>query len=124
NTFRQSKFIVSLLDGTNPSLRDEALIGQDPMELFADQHMNDPRLPVMLSQAPDGEYRGVTPTVGVTEYEVAKRPRNLWNTPTDVVPATTPNKYLFGNNERFPIMTFSQLQFIKAEAAFIKGDKQ
>jgi hypothetical protein len=123
NTFRQSKFIVGLLDGTNPSLRDEELLGQDPVAQFAGQHLKDPRMQVMLAVAPDGEYRGVTPGVGVTEYEVAKRPRNLWNTPTDVVAATTPNKYLFGNNERFPIMTYSQLQFIKAEAAFIKGDK-
>lgn len=115
NTFRQSKFIVSLLDGTNPGLQDQAPEG--------DANLVDPRLPVLLAQAPDGEYRGVSPAVGVTEYEVAKRPRNLWNTETDVVPATTPNKYLFGNNERFPIMTYAQLQFIKAEAAFIKGDK-
>ncbi|WP_026236482.1 SusD/RagB family nutrient-binding outer membrane lipoprotein [Pontibacter roseus] len=115
NTFRQSKFIVSLLDGTNPALQGPVAEGET--------NLTDPRLPVMLAQAPDGQYRGVTPTVGVTEYEVGKRPRNLWNTPTDVVAATTPNKYLFGNNERFPIMTYSQLQFIKAEAAFIKGDK-
>lgn len=123
NTFRQSKFIVSLLNGTNPSLRDEELIGEDPLELFADEHLKDPRLPIMLAEAPDGQYRGVTPGVGVTEYEEALRPKNLWNTPTDVVPATTANKYLFGNNEDFPIMTYSQLQFIKAEAALIKGDK-
>ncbi|WP_242916232.1 SusD/RagB family nutrient-binding outer membrane lipoprotein [Pontibacter liquoris] len=111
NTFRQSKFIVGLLDGTNASLHDNAL------------SVVDPRLPVMLAPAPDGKYRGVTPGVGFTEYEAALRPRNLWNTPTDVVAATTPNKYLFGNNERFPLMTYAQLQFIKAEAAFIKGDK-
>lgn len=123
NSFRQSKFIVSLLDGTNTTLQDEELIGRDPLAIFAGQHLKDPRLPVMLAIAPDGQYRGVTPGVGVTEYEQAKRPRNLWNTTTDVVAATTPNKYLFGNNERFPIMTYSQLQFIKAEAAFIKGDK-
>ncbi len=123
NSFRQSKFIVSLLDGTNPALQDEELIGKDPLTLFAEQHLKDPRLPVMLATAPDGQYRGVTPGVGVSEYEATKRPKNLWNTPTDVVAATTPNKYLFGNNERFPIMTYAQMQFIKAEAAFIKGDK-
>ncbi|MDX5436177.1 MAG: SusD/RagB family nutrient-binding outer membrane lipoprotein, partial [Pontibacter sp.] len=46
-----------------------------------------------------------------------------WNTPTDNVASTTPNKYLFGNNARLPIMTYAQLQFIKAEAAYLKGDK-
>jgi Starch-binding associating with outer membrane len=122
NPYRQSKFIVSLLDGTNPVLNDPALQSADP--IFADEHLKDPRLPVMLAPANDGKYRGVTPGVGVTEYSVAnERPRNLWATATDNVPATTPNKYLFGNNARFPLMTYAQLQFIKAEAAYIKGDQ-
>lgn len=122
NTYRQSKFIVSLLDGTNPVLSDPSLSKSDPQ--FVNQTLKDPRLPVMLAPANDGQYRGVTPSVGVTEYSVAnERPRNLWNTATDNVAATTPNKYLFGNNTRFPLMTYAQLQFIKAEAAFIKGSK-
>ncbi|MDX5483290.1 MAG: SusD/RagB family nutrient-binding outer membrane lipoprotein, partial [Hymenobacteraceae bacterium] len=122
NPYRQSKFIVSLLDGTNPALNDPSLVGEDPV--FANEHLKDPRLPVMLAPASDGKYRGVSPSVGVGEYSVtSERPRNLWNTASDVVPATTPNKYLFGNNVRFPIMTYAQLQFIKAEAAYLKGDK-
>lgn len=122
NIYRQSKFVVSLLDGTNPALKDPALAGTDPV--FAGESLKDPRLPVLLAPANDGKYRGVTPGIGVTEYTVAnERPRNLWATASDNVPATTPNKYLFGNNARFPLMTFSQLQFIKAEAAYIKGDK-
>lgn len=122
-TFRQSKFIVGLLDGTNPVLKDPTLIGADPQNLFAGQHMKDPRLPVLLAPAPDGQYRGVAPGTGWNEYAAAQRPRNLWNTPTDVVPATTPNKYLFGNDARFPIMTYSQMQFIKSEAAYLSGNK-
>lgn len=122
NPYRQSKFIVSLLDGTNPVLNDPTLQEVDPV--FADAHLKDPRLPVMLAPANDGKYRGVTPGVGVNEYTVAnERPRNLWATATDNVPATTANKYLFGNNARFPLMTYAQLQFIKAEAAYIKGDQ-
>lgn len=125
NPYRQSNFIVNLLDGSNPSLRDENLLNKDPMVKFANQHLKDPRLPVMLAEANDGQYRGATPGVDIaTEYTVAdERPRNLWNTASDVVSATTANKYLFGNNARFPIMTYSQMQFIKAEAAFLKNDK-
>jgi len=121
NTFRQSYFIVGLLDGTNPTFRDPDLT--DPV--FTGEHLKDPRLPVMLSPSPDGEYRGVFPSVGMNnQYSVAsERPKNLWNTETDVVAATAPGKYLFGNDTRFPIMTYAQLQFIKAEAAYLNNDK-
>lgn len=76
NPYRQSKFIVSLLDGSNPVLNDPSLVGEDPV--FTEQHLKDPRLPVMLAPANDGQYRGVTPSVGVSEYSVVnERPRNL-----------------------------------------------
>lgn len=124
NAYRQSKFVVSLLDGSNAALTDPTLINKDPNTKFAGMHLKDPRLPVMLAPANDGHYRGITPAVGVSEYSVSnERPRNLWGTASDVVASTTPNKYLFGNNTRFPIMTYAQMQFIKSEAAFIKGDK-
>ncbi len=38
--------------------------------------------------------------------------------------AATPGKYLFRNAAPFPLMTYAEMQFIKAEAAFIKGDKE
>jgi hypothetical protein len=37
--------------------------------------------------------------------------------------APFPGKYIFSNTARCPIMTYSQLQFAKAEALFIKGNK-
>lgn len=47
---------------------------------------------------------------------------NLWGTFTAPTTTTT-GRYLFRNNVNFPIMTYAEIQFIKAEAAFIKGDK-
>lgn len=38
--------------------------------------------------------------------------------------ATTPARYLFARKNKFPIITYSQLQFIKAEAAYKKEIKQ
>ena len=127
---RQSKFIVGLLDGTNPVLRD-VTVDQgagtvvpniiDPV--FQGQHLKDPRLPVMLAPAADGQYRGVA-YGGIAEYTVAEqRPFNLYGTNTDASNAAAAGKYLFQNNARFPIMTFAQLQFVKAEAAYKDGDK-
>ncbi|WP_224997862.1 SusD/RagB family nutrient-binding outer membrane lipoprotein [Cesiribacter sp. SM1] len=123
--YRQSKFIVGLLDGSNPVLTDPALIGEDPQEQFAGQHLKDPRLTAMLAPSPDGQYRGVTPGVGFTEWPAAlasQRPKTLWNT-LDIEATTEPQIYFFGNDALFPLMTYSQLQFIKAEAAWIANNK-
>lgn len=47
---------------------------------------------------------------------------NLWGT---FLAGTvqTPGRYIFRDKANFPIMTYAEIQFIKAEAAFIKGDK-
>ncbi|GAB3203404.1 hypothetical protein ABID22_000844 [Pontibacter aydingkolensis] len=129
---RQSKFIVGLLDGTNPVLRDatvdpvtEVAVPNIKDPVFTAQHLKDPRLPVMLSPAADGEYRGVG-YGGVAEYTVtAQRPYNLYGTTSDAgaANATAQGKYLFQNAARFPIMTYAQMQFIKAEAAYKSGAK-
>ena len=59
-----------------------------------------------------------------TGVPVPTRVVNPWGTPINATPpAGTPGKYIFTNTGPFPLMTFAQLQFIKAEAAFIKGDK-
>lgn len=107
--FRQTPFIVSLLDGT----------------VF--NGVPDPRLPLMLSASPDGVYRGCTPTVGDTTNTTGN-PRRiplLWGTSPAVGAAgSQPGKYIFKDAADHPIVTYSELQFIKAEAAFIKGNKQ
>ncbi len=120
---RQSKFITGLLDGTNAVLTDASLVNKDPVATFATQHLKDPRLPTMLAVAPDGQYRGIA-FIGSTEYaNVNQRPNNLYGNVSDVAGVNTTGKYLFQNAGRFPIMTYAQLQFIKAEAAYKKGTK-
>jgi len=107
-TYRQTTYILNLLNGT----------------VF--NGVTDPRLPIMLSASPDGVYRGVTPTLG--------DPTNVNNDPTriplvwGVSPSVTdakliPGKYIFTDKAGHPMITYSEMQFVKAEAAFIKGDK-
>ncbi len=107
--FGQSAFIVRLTDGT----------------LF--NGVKDPRQPIMLQPSTDGIYRGLNPGLGQssTVSSTASGVRSVWGTVlgSNVTAATTPSKYLFQNNAPFPLMTYSMLQFIKAEAAFKKGDK-
>lgn len=109
---RQSAYIVGLLDGTNP------------VQLGA----RDPRLRLMLapSAAPDTVVRGATNNV-----TTATNIPNLWGTYTGAAPATAAasanlgvkGRYLFHDLARHPMMTYSEILFIKSEAALRKGDK-
>jgi hypothetical protein len=107
-TYRQTDFLVSLLDG----------------RVF--KGVLDPRQPILTTASPDGVYRGVTPTQGDPNNlnGNTKRIPTFWGElPNLVVAGTTPGKYVYKDGAPFPILTYSEIQFIKAEAAFIKGDK-
>lgn len=102
--FRPANYFVTLLDGT----------------VF--NKVVDPRLPLMLTASPDGVFRGVLPASG-DPNNVANNMRripNLWGA-LGVAPAT--GKYIFDNGTAHSLVTYMELQFIKAEAAFRKNDK-
>jgi len=103
--FRQTKFVLELMDGTQ----------------FGGTV--DPRLRRMLVASPDSVYRGLdVNTVFYGALTTAQRPMTLWgyvSTPA----ANSPSRYLFSDKTRFPAMTYAQLQFVKAEAAFRNGDR-
>ena len=102
-TYRQTRFVVNLMDST---------------QLGA----VDPRLSRMLSPSPDGLYRGLDPNViGFGALDSLRRPNN----PHGFVGTgglQQPGRYLFDDKAKMPIMTYSQLQFVKAEAALLMGD--
>lgn len=102
-SYRATSYIISLLDGT-------VMGGKDP------------RLPIMFAPCPDGVYRGVLPNAGDPNNISGntKRIPNLWGA-LGVVP--TAGRWIFDNAAPHSIMTYMELQFMKAEAAFIKGDK-
>lgn len=125
--FRQSNFIVSLLDG-------KAFTG------ISDGNTRDPRIRHMLSASQDttngnGGYRGVNPGEGdplattTTGADARKRVAAMWGDSIYANPRTVgvfiPNlgKYLFKDKAVLPIMTYSEMQFIKAEAAFRANNK-
>ena len=106
-TYRQTDFLLSLLDG----------------RVFGG--VADPRLPILATASPDGTYRGVTPTQGDPNNVNGntKRIPTFWGELPNVVSSTSPGKYIYKDGAPFPILTYAEIQFIKAEAAFIKGDK-
>ncbi|MCY7352039.1 MAG: SusD/RagB family nutrient-binding outer membrane lipoprotein [Cytophagaceae bacterium] len=107
-TFRQTDFLLSLPDG----------------RVFGG--VTDPRLPILARVWPDSVYRGVTPTQGDPNNMNGnlKRIPTFWGeVPNAVVPGVTPGKYIFTDGGNFPIITYAEVQFMKAEAAFKKGNK-
>lgn len=112
--FRQSNFIVQLLDGT-------ILGGARSLT------NRDPRIKHMLSASQDSAYRGLDPgasSAGAGRTQVA----TLWGDSIYANPSSsrfdpTKGKYLFRDKVASPVMTYSEMQFLIAEANFLKGDK-
>jgi hypothetical protein len=109
--YRQTDFVVNLMTGTNP-----AFAGVD-----------DPRKWYYLQlDANNTTFRGIQIAKGEASISpTGNRPRNFWgNTSASSIPPNDFNsKFLFRNNAEFPIMTATEIHFMKAEAALRKGDK-
>lgn len=103
--YRQTQFAVNLMNGTQ----------------FGG--VVDPRMSRMLAPSPDGQYRGLDINVsGFGALSEDQRPNNFYGYP-GFGGLQLPGRYLFDNKAKMPFMTYAQLQFIKAEAAYRKGDK-
>jgi hypothetical protein len=103
-SFRQTAFMVNVMNGT---------IMGGPV---------DPRLAAMLTASPDLTFYGVTPGLGDPNSAAGntKRIPNPWGTLGNT---STTGKYIYQDKADFSVITYAELQFIKAEAAFKKGDK-
>jgi hypothetical protein len=103
--YRQTQFVVDLMNGTQ----------------FGGTV--DPRMSRMLSPSPDGQYRGLDPNVrGFGALTAAQQPNNPYGY-VGTGGLQQPGRYLFDDKVKMPAMTYSQLQFIKAEAAFRMGNR-
>jgi hypothetical protein len=104
--YRQTQFVVNLMNGTQ----------------FGG--VVDPRMSRML--APDSAnttYRGLDINVlGFGALTPPQQPRNFFGY-VGTGGLGLPSRYLFADRSRIPFMTYSQLQFIKAEAALKMGNQ-
>jgi hypothetical protein len=109
-SYRQTDYIANLMQGSNPALN-----GVDDPRKWYYLQLDSARIAL----------RGIQVTKGEASFSEPNRPRNFWGNTGRV--GTPPNdlnaKYLFRNNAEFPIMTASEIHFMKAEAAFRRGDK-
>ena len=104
-SYRQAQFIVNLMNGT------------------ALASTVDPRLSRMLSPSPDGQFRGIDINTIGGGLTTATYPMNLMGYVGTGGGTGLPSRYIFDDKSKFPIMTYAQLQFVKAEAAYRSGDK-
>ena len=99
STYRQTLFVLGLMNGTQ----------------FGGAV--DPRMTRMLSPSPDGQYRGLDPTViGFGALTASQQPNNFFGYPGSAG-LGLPSRYIFSDRSKIPVMTYAELQFIKAEAA-------
>jgi hypothetical protein len=110
---RQSSFIANLMNGTNTAFTGVA----------------DPRAIYLLRKNAAGTFKGVDIVKGQTVMTANDRPENFWGVAqttsvNNTIPATDVNcRFIFRNAAPFPVMTASEMSFLRAEAAFRKGDK-
>ena len=110
---RQSAFIADLMSGLNPTFTGVA----------------DPRAIYLLRKNTTGTFKGVEPVKGQAVMAGADRPESFHGVSqatgtVNTAPTTDVNcRFIFRNNAPFPVMTASEMAFIRSEAAFIKGDK-
>jgi Starch-binding associating with outer membrane len=111
-TLRQSKYIVELMQGI-----------QGAGSTFAG--VDDPRRWYMLCTGTGVDVNnmfGLEVTKGEAPLSATQRPTNFWGG-NAVVPTVDTARFIFRDNSEFPFMTSSEIQFMKAEAAFRKNDK-
>jgi hypothetical protein len=111
---RQATYIVNLLKGSNSAF---------PGAL-------DPRAIYMLRLNTAGTFVGVEPNKGQAIIANADRPENFWGISQNPSANNTNAggqgilpRYVFRNNAPFPVMTASEMHFLKAEASFKLNNK-
>lgn len=105
NAYRQTEFAVNLMNGTQ----------------FGG--VVDPRMSRMLSPSPDGLYRGLDiDVIGFGALTATQQPNNFYGF-VGTGGTGVPGRYLFDDKVKMPAMTYAQLQFVKAEAAYRSGNR-
>ena len=110
---RQSAFIANLESGLNSRF----------------PGVMDPRAWYILRPNTNGTFKGVVVNKGESVIAANDRPESFYGVSqlagvVNTIPGTDGNcRYLFRNTSDIPVLTSSEIAFMKAEAAFRKGDK-
>ena len=129
NVFTQSDYIVQVLTGTIPNYNTAGSIeGLSAYQMVTDTATLDPRSILLLgtldtmqvdqSKVKKGTYHFVGTKLGNTSA------CNLWGlTSTPTVATSGTGRWLYRDDAPWPLSSYAEIQFVKAEALFLKGDK-
>jgi hypothetical protein len=107
---RQTAFIANLMSGEN--------------SLYTG--VQDPRAWYIIRENPNGTFKGVTPTRGGQGLGRGDSAQNFYGGAFNVTtsPGTDANaRYIFKDNAPWPVITASEMEFLEAEALYIKNSK-
>jgi len=109
---RQGAYIANLMSGANSAFPGVA----------------DPRAIYLLRLNANNTFKGIEPNKGQAVLAANDRPENFHGVPqitaNNTAPANDLNcRFIFRNDAPFPVMTATEISFMRAEAAFLKGDK-
>ena len=109
---RQGAYIANLMSGANSAF----------------PGVIDPRAIYILRLNANNTFKGVEPNRGQAVLAANDRPENFHGvaqiTANNTAPANDLNcRFIFRNDAPFPVMTATEISFMRAEAAFLKGDR-
>jgi hypothetical protein len=109
-SFRQSRFIADLMSGLNTGI---------PTGIV------DPRAWYIIRENANGTFKGIRPAKGLNDgLSTNDLPQNFWGgTGSSTTGSNSAARYVFKDAMPWPIVTASEMQFLKAEAYYRKGDK-
>jgi len=128
-TYTQSDYMVQVMTGNVPNYNSAGAIeGLLPNQIITDTATLDPRAIVMFGSRdtmPADQLnikKGTFNFVGARQgYGVSTSLYGLGTTATALNSGT--GRWLFRDDAPWPLTTYAEIQFIKAEALFLKGDK-
>lgn len=108
-TLRQTAFIANLLSGVNSRF----------------SGVNDPRAWYLIRENTNATFKGIRPNKGTDGLAAADQPQNFWGGTFGTTAASNDNnaRFIFKNGAPYPIITASEVQFMKAEAHYRRGEK-
>lgn len=107
--FRQSRFVADLMSGVN-----NAFLG-----------VSDPRAWYILRENTNGTFKGIRPGIGSPDgLSTNDVPQNFFGgAGTTTTGSNATARYIFKDAMPWPLVTAAEMQFLKAEAYYRKGNK-
>ena len=129
NSFTQSDYITQVLTGTIPNYNSSGAVeGLSAYQNVTDAATLDPRAILLLGTADTMQVTPANIKLGTYKFVGTKMSNapacNLWGlTSSPTVTTSGTGRWLYKDDAPWPLSSFAEIQFIKAEALFLKGLK-